>query len=216
MAGLPSISCGSPAVFVALNIEKVPTMALVLTSGPLQEPLALADVKAHLRIDDSAEDILLSSLLLTSRLHIESILAIALITQSWMMVLDRWPSGDTVTIPMSPLQQVSEVRVRDASGTPAIISTASYTVETASRPARLVWKNIVSLEPGLRAGGIEINFTAGFGATGDSVPAPLKHAILLLTAHWYEHRDPVEIGSSAAKIPDAVTDLIQPFRKIRL
>jgi uncharacterized phiE125 gp8 family phage protein len=75
---------------------------------------------------------------------------------------------------------------------------------------------VASQAPGVRAGGIEIDFTAGFGASSASVPAPLKHALLLLTAHWYEHRDPVEIGSPAARIPDAVSDLIQPFRKIRL
>jgi uncharacterized phiE125 gp8 family phage protein len=48
------------------------------------------------------------------------------------------------------------------------------------------------------------------------VPAPLKHAILLLAAHWYEHRDPNEIGAEGARIPDAVSSLINPFRTIRL
>ncbi len=190
-------------------------MALVLTSGPAEEPLSLADVKAHLRIDGTAEDVLLASLLLTSRLHIEAALDIALITQSWMMVLDRWPPGAELDIPMSPLQAITAVRVTSSAGTINIPST-SYVIDIASRPPRLVWNAGWRPDPGVKAGGIEIEFTAGFGATGASVPAPLKHAILLLTAHWYEHRDPVEIGSAAARIPDAVSDLIHPFRKIRL
>jgi uncharacterized phiE125 gp8 family phage protein len=48
------------------------------------------------------------------------------------------------------------------------------------------------------------------------VPAPLRHALLLLVAHWYEHRDPGEIGSDHARVPAAVSDLMQPFRKMRL
>ena len=87
-------------------------MALVLTSGPAQEPLTLADLKAHLRIDSNAEDVLLGSLLLTSRLHIEAALDIALITQTWMLVLDRWPAGAALDIPMSPLQAVTGVRFK--------------------------------------------------------------------------------------------------------
>jgi uncharacterized phiE125 gp8 family phage protein len=191
-------------------------MALVLTSGPAQEPLSLSDVKAHLRIDNSAEDVLLSSLMLTSRLHVEASLNLALITQSWMMVLDRWPACDFVEIPMSPLQAINEVRVKTSANTVVAVPATTYLVDIASKPPRLVWNMVARTDPGIKAGGIEIDFTAGFGSTGASVPSPLKHALLLLTAHWYEHRDPVEIGSSAARIPEAVSDLIQPFRKIRL
>lgn len=207
-------SSGSPLFF--RPSKKVMPMALVLTSGPAQEPLTLADLKAHLRIDSNAEDVLLGSLLLTSRLHIEAALDIALITQTWMLVLDRWPAGAALDIPMSPLQAVTGVRVKASTAATINVPSTSYLVDIASRPPRLVWNGEARPDPGIKAGGIEIDFTAGFGADGASVPAPLKHAILLLTAHWYEHRDPVEIGSAAARIPDAVSDLIQPFRKIRL
>lgn len=191
-------------------------MALVLTSGPASEPVTLAEVKAHLRIDSSAEDVLLTSLILTSRLHIEAALGLALINQSWMLVLDRWPGDGTVEIPIAPLQAITAVRVRDAAGIPAIVATTTYLADIASKPPRLVWNNAAPPAPGRFANGIEIDVLTGFGASAASVPAPLKHAILMLVAHWYEHRDPVEIGSSAVRIPDAVNDLIQPFRKIRL
>lgn len=191
-------------------------MALVLTSGPAVEPVTVADAKAHLRIDASAEDVLLGSLLLTSRLHIEAALGLALINQTWMLVLDRWPGDGIVEIPIAPLQAITAVRVRDTAGTPSVVAPTSYLVDIASKPPRLVWNNAAPPVPGRFANGIEIDLSVGFGANAASVPAPLKHAILMLTAHWYEHRDPVEIGSATARIPDAVHDLIQPFRKIRL
>ena len=191
-------------------------MALVMTSGPAIEPVTIADAKAHMRIDNAAEDVLIGSLILTSRLHVEAALSVAMITQMWTLVLDRWPSGDTVEIPLSPLQAVPAVRVKNASGVGVVVPPTNYLVDIASRPPRLVWNQAWRPDPGVAVNGIEIDLTAGFGIGATSVPAPLKHAILLLVAHWYEHRDPVVIGASEARIPDAVTDLIAPFRKIRL
>lgn len=191
-------------------------MALVLMSGPASEPVTLAEAKAHLRIDGSAEDMLLTSLILTSRLHIEAALGLALINQTWMLVLDRWPCDGTVELPIAPLQAITGIRVRNAAGVATTIAPTTYLVDIVSKPPRLVWNNTAPPAPGRLANGIEIDLTTGFGASAASVPAPLKHAILMLTAHWHEHRDPIEIGSTAARIPDAVSDLIQPFRKIRL
>lgn len=192
-------------------------MPLVLRSGPAIEPVTVAEAKAHLRIDGTAEDILIASLILTSRLHVEAALDLALVNQSWTLMLDKWPRETApVEIPMSPLQSIDAVRVKNASGTAIAVSSSTYLVDIASRPARLVWNGAPRPDPGIAANGIEIDFSAGFGATAGSVPAPLRHAVLLLTAHWYEHRDPVEVGSDAARIPAVISELIQPFRKFRL
>ena len=191
-------------------------MALILTSGPAIEPVTVTDAKAHLRVDGTAEDVLISSLILTSRLHLEASLNLALITQSWTLVLDRWTRGTEIEIPMSPLLAINAVRVKKADGSFTVVPATSYVVDIASRPARLVWNATVKPDPGVPANGIEIDFTDGFGTTAALVPAPLRHALLLLTAHWYEHRDPIEIGSQNARVPAAISDLIQPFRKIRL
>lgn len=191
-------------------------MTLVMTSGPAVEPVSVAEAKAHLRIDGSAEDVLLASLVLTSRLHVEAALSLALITQSWRLVLDRWPRRGKAELALGPVQSITSIKVKDAAGVLQTLPATNYLVDIASRPARVVLKDGARIDPGIAAGGIEVDFVAGFGADASSVPAPLRHAILMLTAHWYEHRDPVEIGSSAARIPDAVSDLIQPFRTIRL
>ena len=191
-------------------------MSLVMTSPPAVEPVTVADAKAHLRIDTDAEDVLIGSLILTSRLHMETALSLALIMKSWKLTLDRWPPGREIDLPIAPLRSVGGVRVKDVSGNPMTVSEQSYLVDLASRPPRLVWNNSAPPLPGLAAKGIEIDLTAGFGDSAASVPAPLKHAVLMLTAHWYEHRDPQEIGQDGARIPDAVSDLINPFRTIRL
>lgn len=191
-------------------------MALVMTSGPAGEPVTLQEAKAHLRIDHASEDVLISSLILTSRLHIESALDLALIDQTWTLQLDAWPGGGNLDIPLSPLKAVSAVRVKNADGGTITIAPQSYIVDAASRPPRIVFEPGSQPRAGVRAAGIEVVFTAGFGAEPSHVPAPLRHAILMLVAHWYDNRDVPEAGSPAARIPEQIGDLIAPFRKIRL
>jgi uncharacterized phiE125 gp8 family phage protein len=190
-------------------------MALVLTSGPATEPVTVAEAKAHLRIDGTAEDVLIASLILTSRLHIEAALGLALVTQSWKLLLDRWPK-EHVPLPLYPAQSVASVKVYAADGTPTTIAAGDYLVDTASRPGRLVANGVSWPAPGKAAGGIEIAFTAGYGAAATDVPAPIRQALLLLVAHWYEHRDPIEIGTDSTIIPAAVSELLKPYRMRRL
>ncbi len=191
-------------------------MSLQMTSGPAIEPITLAEAKAHLRVDGTDEDQLISSLILTSRLHIEAALGLALITQSWRLLLDKWPKTGEVRMPLRPLQAISDVKVYDTSGTPSQVSTGNYVADVTGNPGRLVATGLGLPIPGQKANGIEIAFTAGYGDAQTDVPAPIRQALLMLVAHWYEHRDPVEIGTPGVAIPAAVSRLLKPYRLARL
>ncbi len=192
-------------------------MALVLTSGPAVEPVSVSEAKAHLRLDGDVEDVLVGSLIVTSRLHVEAALGLALIHQGWRLSLDRWPGlREPVRFPLRPIASVTSVTVYAEDGTPAILPSESYLLDGHALSPRLIPQEGGWPRPGRRANGIEIAFEAGIGAAAADVPAPLRHAILLLVAHWYEHRDPLEIGQAAAAIPPAVSDLLRPYREVRL
>jgi uncharacterized phiE125 gp8 family phage protein len=51
----------------------------------------------------------------------------------------------------------------------------------------------------------------GYGATAASVPQPLKQAIMLLAAHWNEHREPVLTGGNPTTLPFGIECLIAPY-----
>lgn len=191
-------------------------MALVYRSGPAVEPVSLAEAKAHLRLETSADDALVTSLIITSRLHIEAALGLALTAQEWTLVLDAWPATGVVNIPMRPVSAVSAVRVRAADGSPVVVDPGTFVFEGAGIPPRLVPQGGAWPQPGRATSGIEIDFTAGFGTTAASVPEPVRHALKLLVAHWYEHRDPIEIGDPATAIPAAVSALLAPYAVVRL
>jgi uncharacterized phiE125 gp8 family phage protein len=191
-------------------------MALVLTSAPALEPVTVAEAKAHLRIDAGDEDTLIASLILTSRLHLETALSLALITQSWRLLLDRWPLTKDLEMPLRPLQSIEEVRVLPADGAATVIDADKYLADTVSVPPRLVRTGVIWPQPGKAANGVEIDFTAGYGAAPSAVPAPLRQAVLLLIAHWYENREPIAVGSAEMVVPGPVSELIEPFRVKRI
>jgi uncharacterized phiE125 gp8 family phage protein len=207
----------SPAAEAPIADQQYPEdcMGLVLTSAPALEPVTVDEAKAHLRVVGAAEDTLIASLILTSRLHVETALGLALITQGWRLTLDKWPEGRDVELPLRPLQGVEEVRVVGVDGDATIVAASKYLVDVASSAPRLIRRTALPV-PDQAAAGIEIDFVGGFGDAVDDVPAPIRQALLLLVAHWYEHRDPIEIGSADIAIPAAVSQLLQPYRMVRL
>ena len=216
-------------------------MSLVLTAAPAVEPATLAEAKAQLRLDGSAEDAFVQSLIVTSRLHIEAALGLALIQQSWTWTIDAWPgvagvapslpahgaitqldwNGTLVgvALPMRPVLTVDRIRLTAMDGTQSVLDPLRYVLDGSSHPARLLPRTLPFPPPTVPTQGIEIAFTAGFGATPADVPAPIRHALLMLVAHWFENREPVETGARGAgaiRIPDTVSDLLMPYRSARL
>ncbi|MFV0296909.1 MAG: head-tail connector protein, partial [Hyphomicrobiaceae bacterium] len=183
-------------------------MSLVMTNGPSLEPVSLAEAKAHLRIDQADEDPLIQSLVITSRLHIEAALGLALVTQGWSLFLDRWPKPGRITLPLGPVTALDAVRVWSDLTQFETLPVTDFYLDGAGHPPRLALLPAVSTpQPQRPVNGIEIAFTAGYGGAADDVPAPIRHALLLLVAHWYENRKPVEIGSNATAIPAMVSEL---------
>jgi uncharacterized phiE125 gp8 family phage protein len=191
-------------------------MTLVLTGPPEREPVTLDEAKLHLRIDHDEEDALVSSLIVAARMHLEHALARAFVTQAWSYLLDAWPAGYFVPLPLGPVQAIDSVLVyaEDGSGTP--LDPSTYFLDGLGQPPRLVRNAGRSWPaPGKSGNGIAINLKAGHGDLPADVPQPLRQAILLLTAHWYENREPVEIGV-ATEMPVMLAGLIDPYRRVRL
>ncbi|WP_237155546.1 head-tail connector protein [Oryzibacter oryziterrae] len=187
-------------------------MATRLLSAPVVEPITLAELKAHLNLDGSGEDEVLTTLVVVARATIERLTGKLLLTQSWRITLDRLPPGGMLRLPLGPVQTVSAVRVYDAYGTATTWPGSSYTLDLVGEPARLLFNDSLP-NPGKRLNGIEIDVVAGFGATAASVPAELVQAVKLLAAHWYATRGD---GPNASSVPDDVLALALGHRGLKL
>ena len=92
-------------------------MIPIFIDGPAVEPITLAEMKAYLRADDDpAQDDLIAGLVKAARLTIEAASRRILIAQRWRVVLDRWPPGGTILLPLSPVIAIDSIRVTDAAG----------------------------------------------------------------------------------------------------
>jgi uncharacterized phiE125 gp8 family phage protein len=189
-------------------------MALVSQLNPAVEPISVAELKDHLRLDSANEDASLASLITTARLQIEAALSLALITQHWTWTFDHWPARASVELPISPVQSILNFTVVRNDGVMTVPPSATI-LDGNGIAARLITKQGWPT-PSVDTQGIAITFAAGFGATAADVPAPLRHAVLLLAAHWYGHRETAGTCSAITPSAAAVDHLLAPYRRPRL
>lgn len=191
-------------------------MTAALITGPALEPVSLADVKAHLRVDGGDEDALLTAAIVSARVHVESATRRVLIEQGWRIYYDAWPRRRIVRLPVAPLMSVDAVTIYDAAGDPQVVDAEDYEADVAASPARLVLAANAPTPVGRAVNGIEIDVTAGYGATSVDVPAALRQAVLMLVAHWYEHRGAVGHDLAVLVAPLGFEALIAPYRLLSL
>ena len=186
-------------------------MNAVLVAGPAVEPIGLDEMRAFLRRDDSAQDDLVASLIKAARHCVEASSGRLLIAQTWRLALDRWPQSRAVSLPLSPLIAIETIRVFNGAVTAETLAPALYYLGAAADPPRVIIDAAVPT-PGRSAHGIELDLRVGYGANANAVPAPLRQAIRMLAARWFEHRG----DESDAQPPPDLLALIAPFRRPRL
>lgn len=208
-------------------------LRLVQTTPPATEPLTKQEAKNFLRIDNDDDDTLIESLITAARMQCERYTGRALITQGWSLYLDHWPGqgatgwwdgirdgadigrpANCLVIPKAPLISVTQILIYDEDDQSQAWAASNYYVDTASAPGRVVLRNGGSTPaPSRAANGIEVQFTAGYGAAASSVPRSLIEGINRLAAHMYENRG--DLPDTAMKNSGA-ENLWQPWRMVRL
>jgi uncharacterized phiE125 gp8 family phage protein len=115
-----------------------------------------------------------------------------------------------------PLIEIAAIRVFDADGAPQPLDVDDFDVDTLSAPAVLAFACCAPRAPGKLAAGIEIDIAVGYGDEPEDVPAPLRQAVRMLVAHWYENRGVIAASGEVASMPASVSSLIAPFRVLSL
>lgn len=188
---------------------------LRLTGAPAVEPVSTADAQEHLRAPvGGADGGLIAIYMQAAREAVEAYTGHAMITQTWQQFLPAFPDG-AIVIARRPLIAVSEVAVLNAAGTYDAVGAAGYQVSIPSGPmaqaatirvaAGGTWPTTID---GSEAA-VRVTFTAGYGASGASVPAALRAALLLMLGDLYENRE-----ASAVRVPGeipAVRRLLDPY-----
>jgi len=192
-------------------------MLVELTTLP-GTAIPVAEFKDHLRLgtgfaDDSVHDDVLEAYLRSAMAAIESRTGKMLITRDFSWTLTAWRDLSAQSLPTAPVSAITSLTITDRLGGTEVIASDKYYLEKDMHRPRLVAHTICL--PAIPVGGAAIIvFNAGFGALWADVPADLKQAVMLLAAHYYEHRNTG--ATSAGEIPFGVTSLIQRYRVVRL
>lgn len=186
--------------------------ALERVSAPAVDVVSLADFKAHARIDGSADDATAGAMVAAAiaRVDGEGVLGRALVTQTWA----QWSPGDVSHLPleMGPFQSLTSVEYYDFDGFLQTATLADFRVE------RRGWHRVLTPVPGkswpamqTRDDALKVTYVAGFGDASADVPQDIRQAILMLAAHFYEHREAVADAKMSA-VPIGVDDLLGAHR----
>jgi uncharacterized phiE125 gp8 family phage protein len=181
---------------------------LTLASAP-DALLTLEDVKQHCRVDGTADDVYLTSLIATATAALDGpngMLGKAIVTQSWSLRRERLLGKERLQIPLLPFQSVTSLKYYDADNAQQTATLSDYIIfgnqERGYIEPVTAWPAMYD-----RPDAVEMVFVSGYG-TKASVPSTIKHACKMLVAHWYEAREAVVMGATPLEVPFTVEALV--------
>lgn len=201
--------------------------ALRVIMAPATEPVSVDLARQHCRIDADYDDNLLAMYVTGARLEAEAYLNRALATQKLQYAV-TWAPPPTATplvpqslivfplnwpplvkrpieLPRAPAVSVEQIQW-GALGDMQIADPDDYDLNLAVEPGYVAVKP--QLLPRIPQQSMLIDYTAGYDDTDPgSVPMPIRQAILVGTAHYYENR-----GDVPADMPQAFYRLLDPYR----
>lgn len=202
-------------------------------TGPAVEPISRIEAREHLRLDDDVDDAQVRAYTLAARMWAENYTGRAFITRTFAQYLDGftkidmplwegWETGpdvvnyrNNIELAMAPVVSVSHVKYFTKDNTETTWASSNYYIDAIRSPARIVLRDGANYPTNLRSvNALKITFDAGYGTTPNSVPEPIRVAMLQYVAFLYEHRGDYE-NSQSTSPPKILTQLLQPYQIMR-
>ncbi len=181
-------------------------------NGATAAVVTAAEFKTHARIYHTQDDAYIATLILSATQVIEAETRRALINRSFAYQLEGFPADGEIILPRSPLSSVDDISYLNTNDDLISLSSSTYHTYSVNGIGRVVLRTGSSWPTTLGTGALDVtvNFVAGYGATAASVPAALRHAVLLQATHMYENRTAVG-PAQLHEIPRTVERLIVQY-----
>lgn len=193
-----------------------------------------------MRVDHNDDDALIAGLIGGATQYLDGwmgILGGCLVEQTWRQDFDCFDRD--LLLPLGPIIDISSITWRNADGDISTISPAAYDLRTDATSRSFVrFENNFAYPADVYASrAIAVSYRAGYETIpevpavepgpGDppdppgssaiparvTVPEPLRVAIMLMAAHWYNNREAVA-QDTFADLPMGVDRLIAPYRRV--
>ncbi len=181
---------------------------VTVQTAPSGSVVSVAHLRAHVAQSVTDDDAMLESLGLAAQEWVEAYLGRAVLTQTREASYDGAP-GCVVLLP-EPITGITSVKAFDEDDSETMITTSTYRLDTSPLLPRLVLRDGQLWPTSLREdASLVIRYGCGWSA--GTVPMAILQALMLLVAHWYEHRQPVSAGTFTT-VPMGVEALLSPWR----
>ena len=177
----------------------------VLAARDAAAPVSLAEAKAYLRIEDNAEDALLSGLVRAASELCERFTGQVLLQRE--IAVTAAADGHWQRLAVTPVIRLvaAEIVGTDGAAAPPTGGAAELQIDMCGDG----WVRVPRQDAGRRA---RLTVEAGLAPDWDLLPEALRQGIVRLTAHMFAHRD----AAGEAEPPAAIAALWRPWRRMRL
>jgi uncharacterized phiE125 gp8 family phage protein len=178
-------------------------MGMTISETPAL-PVALAELKAFLRVSVSDEDALLTAQLRAAVELCEAFTGRALIERQ---VHEMVPAAIArIRLGTAPVRAIESVAAVDDAGNLAALETDAFVAEIDANGDGWVRPR------GPPTGRLQVTYRAGIAADWNGVPEMLRHGIVRLAGQYYLRRGDTSDGAP----PAAVTALWRPWRRLSI
>lgn len=200
--------------------------SVYVTSSTDDPAISLADMKAFLRVDGTADDAQITAYIATATEAVKQYLRRAILTETFVFKADGFtdPGGDdrilalgpgvhtasrpyllgggeTLDVPFPPLQSVTSIVTYDRGNNASTYSDTRYQVDIQS--GRIYLNEGETWPSDLRAqDAVEVTYVAGYGS--GSIPAPILEAIRSYVEQMFD---------GCEGMTDQAARLLAPYRR---
>ena len=163
------------------------------------------------------DDVLIAAMISACRDFAEAKTRRSFLSQTWALTLDSFPGpslmgvpygtaysipGHAIILEKPPIQSIVSIKYLDLSSTLQTMPTTDYVDMTGGGNQRV--DDLCRITPVFgkiwpinlpQIGSVVVTYTAGFGATADTVPPALKAWIKLRLGALYENREEIAVGT---------------------
>ncbi len=193
-------------------------MELTELAKPPVAALPLAGFRAQLRLgsgfaSDGVQDGLLEACLRAGMAAVERRTGRVLLARDFSLAVTGWAAPARQPLPLAPVRAVNGVDLVDAQG--QTVAADGWWLRADDQAPALEARGVAL--PAIPAGGrAVIRFRAGLAESWAALPDDLARAVMMLAAHYYDHRGALGEGAMPRPLPEGVAALLAPWRRLSL
>jgi len=174
-------------------------------------PVSLTEAKSHLKVDTTADDTYITSIIkaatqlseeYTNRFFIDTVIEQTCSDFAQLQTLFK-----------SKVSAVAHVKYYDSDNSLQTLSSTIYDTQLQYEPSQIQLADDKSFpEITKRNDAVVARYTVGYGSAASDVPEIIKQAILLTIGNFYQNRNSVVIGRIATELPMNVKWLLDTYK----